>query len=419
MDRLSIYGPTRLKGEVTVAGAKNSVLPILAASIISDKEVVILDCPKLLDVDYMLKIMTMVGCKVKREGSTVVVDSSGVDQWVLPDQLVKEMRSSVILLGSILGKLGKVQLTYPGGCEIGLRPIDLHLKGLKQLGTIINEENGHLYCEAKELVGTDIHLDYPSVGATENIMLASVFARGRTIIRNAAKEPEIVDLQDFLNVLGCNIYGAGTSTIYIEGFSRINRVEYRIIPDRIVAGTYMLAAAITQGYVLIKNIIPQHIHTVLVKLKECGCDVTNHKNSIRVRGKGRLKAKDVIKTLPYPGFPTDMQAPMMAAMSVADGTTVFIETIFENRYKHVQELVRMGAQIHVDGRTAIVKGVERLNGCQVTAHDLRGGAALVLAGLAAHGNTVVNNVKYIDRGYDGLDKALNQLGARIDRISCV
>ncbi|MGI6113952.1 MAG: UDP-N-acetylglucosamine 1-carboxyvinyltransferase [Mahellales bacterium] len=416
MDRLSIYGPTRLKGEVTVTGAKNSVLPILAASIISDKEVVVMDCPKLLDVDYMLKIMTMVGCKIKREGSTIIVNSSGVDQWILPDQLVKEMRSSIVLLGSILGKLGRVQLTYPGGCEIGLRPIDLHLKGLKQLGTIINEENGHLYCEAKELIGTDIHLDYPSVGATENIMLASVFARGRTIIRNAAKEPEIVDLQDFLNALGCNINGAGTSTIYIEGFAKVNRIEYKIIPDRIVAGTYMLAAAITQGDILIKNIIPQHIHTLLVKLKECGCRIKNYKDGLRVTGEGRLKAADIIKTLPYPGFPTDIQAPMMAAMTTADGTTIFIETIFENRYKHVQELIRMGAQIHIDGRTAIVKGAKRLNGCQVTAHDLRGGAALVLAGLAAHGNTVVNHVKYIDRGYDGLDNALNQLGARIDRI---
>lgn len=305
--------------------------------------------------------------------------------------------------------------SHPGGCEIGLRPIDLHLKSLREMGAEISEKHGFLICEAKQLRGCDIQLDFPSVGATENTMLAAVFAEGVTTIRNAAKEPEIIDLENFLNAAGAKISGAGTATIRIEGVEKLYNVEHNIIPDRIVAGTYLIAAAITKGEVVLKNVIHEYLQSMLYKLRECGCTIQILNNSLRLIAPEEIKAIESIKTLPYPGYPTDMQAQMMALMSLSDGTTIFTETIFENRYKHANELVRMGANIKVDGRTAVVKGIRKLSSATVIAQDLRGGAALVLAGLAAEGETVVENIRHIDRGYENIHDVLNKLGADIIR----
>ena len=335
--------------------------------------------------------------------------------YEIPEELVREMRSSIIFLGAMLSRYGKVKASYPGGCEIGIRPIDLHLKSLREMGATIKEEHGFLICEAKQLKGCDIQLDFPSVGATENIMLASVFAKGVTVIRNAAKEPEIIDLENFLNAMGAKISGAGTATIYIKGVEKLHDVEHHIIPDRIVAGTYLVAAAITKGEIVLKNIVHEYLQSVLYKLRECGCIIQIYNDSLRLIAPEGIKAIESIRTLPYPGYPTDMQAQMMALMSLSDGTTIFTENIFENRYKHANELVRMGANIKIDGRIAVVKGVRKLSGATVIAQDLRGGASLVLAGLAAEGKTIIENIKHIDRGYENINDVLNELGADIIR----
>lgn len=310
-------------------------------------------------------------------------------------------------------------LSYPGGCELGPRPIDMHLAGLRKLGAHITESHGYIYCECSKLVGTEIHLDYPSVGATENIMLAAVAAKGTTLIYNAAKEPEITDLQDFLNKMGSKVTGAGTSTIRVEGVSRFNGVEHKIISDRIVAGTYLSAAAITSGELIVDDIDSQHVRPIIAKLVESGCTIKEYENKLHIFNPNkRLKAIEVIKTLPYPGFPTDMQAQMMAVTTIAKGTSVFIETVFESRYKQAEELIKMGANIRIDGRTAVVKGVKKLTGARVTARDLRGGAALVLAGLAAEGTTIIDNIStHIDRGYDKLEVKLKKIGVDIQRVS--
>ncbi len=302
-----------------------------------------------------------------------------------------------------------------GGCEIGLRPIDLHLKSLREMGAKIEEKHGFLICEAKELRGCDIQLDFPSVGATENIMLAAVFAKGVTIIRNTAREPEIIDLENYLNAMGAKVSGAGTATIRIEGVEKLYDVEHNIIPDRIVAGTYLAAAAITKGEIVLKNVIHEHLQSTLYKLRECGCMVQIYNHSLKLVASKKIKAIESIRTSPYPGYPTDMQAQMMALMTLSNDTTIFTENIFENRYKHANELVRMGANIKVDGRVAVVKGVKKLSGATVIAQDLRGGAALILAGLAAEGKTIVKNIKHIDRGYENIHNALNGLGAEIVR----
>lgn len=415
MSELIIRGGSRIRGEVEVSGAKNSVLPILAATVLNGGTNIIHNIPELLDVNIMEKILTSLGCLVKRENKTIIIDSKNITNYEIPEELVREMRSSIIFLGAMLSRYGKVIASYPGGCEIGVRPIDLHLKSLREMGASIEEKHGFLICQAKELRGCDIQLDFPSVGATENIMLAAVFAKGVTVIRNAAREPEIVDLENFLNAMGARITGAGTATIRIRGVEKLHNVEHSIIPDRIVAGTYLVAATITRGEIILKNIIHEHLQSVLYKLRECGCIVQTYNNSLKLMAPKEIKAVESIRTLPYPGYPTDMQAQMMALMALSNGTTIFTENIFENRYKHANELIRMGANIKVDGRIAVVKGVNKLSSATVIAQDLRGGAALVLAGLVAEGETLVKNLKHIDRGYENIHLVLNRLGADIVR----
>lgn len=417
MDKYVIIGGQRLEGEVRVDGSKNSILPILAATIISGKESVIHNVPELKDVDLLIGLLRTIGCRCFFENNTIVVKSNSQVNSAIPEKPVREMRSSIILMGAVLARHGHVRISYPGGCEIGPRPIDIHLSGLRRMGTKITEAHGYINCECDKLTGVEINLDYPSVGATENIMLAATTADGVTVIQNAAKEPEIVDLQMFLNGMGARISGAGTSTVKIEGVKEFHDVEHTVIPDRIVAGTLMAAAAITGGNIVLNNVIIDHLKLVSSKLSESGCTITEYQNSLQIVCNRKPKAVEVIKTLPYPGFATDMQAQMMAVMTIAKGTSIFIETVFESRYKHVTELMKMGANIKVDGRTAVIRGVKKLTGTEVKAGDLRGGAALVLAGLAAEGTTVVDNVKlHIDRGYDKLENKLVKLGADIHRV---
>lgn len=417
MDRFIINGGHRLEGEIKVDGAKNSVLPILAATIINGSESVIHNVPELKDVDTLIGVLKFIGCRCFFENGTLIVKSNEITNVSIPEKPVREMRSSIVLLGAMLARCGKAKISYPGGCEIGPRPIDMHLSGLRQLGAKIIDTHGYIMCECDRLVGAEIHLDYPSVGATENIMLAAVSAEGTTTIHNAAKEPEIVDLQTFLNKIGAKVGGAGTDTVTIEGVKQFSSAEHSIIPDRIVAGTYLTAAAITGGSIVLDGVVVEHLRPIIAKLTESGCVINEYGSKLGIQCNKRLKAVEVVKTLPYPGFATDMQAQMMAAMTIAKGTSVFIETVFESRYKHVEELIKMGANIKTDGRTAVVRGVKKLSGAEVYAGDLRGGAALILAGLAAEGITVVNNVRlHVDRGYDKLELKLRKLGANIQRI---
>ncbi|HZJ57383.1 MAG TPA: UDP-N-acetylglucosamine 1-carboxyvinyltransferase [Clostridia bacterium] len=416
MAKYIITGGNKLEGSVRVTGAKNSVLPILAAALLTTREVVIKDCPDLADIEKVIGILRAVGCRVKRENSTLVVDPSTITTWVIPDKYVKEIRSSIIFLGAMIARIGKAKVTYPGGCEIGQRPINLHLAGLKKLGIEVNDSYGYIECEASASVGAEIHLDYPSVGATENIILAATAAHGYTIIRNAAKEPEITDLQDFINAIGGKVCGAGTSTIIVEGKRPMSGAIHTIIPDRIVAGTYLTAAAITGGEVLVENVILDHVYPVVAKLRESGAIIKASGSSVIIEGRDRPLPIYHTTTLPYPGFPTDMQAPLTSLLSVSAGTSVMVETIFENRFKHVPELIRMGANIRIDGKTAVIQGVEGLRGTTVTSHDLRGGAALVLAGLRAEGQTVVEDIYHVERGYECLESKLGDLGARITRV---
>lgn len=416
MGKYIIEGGKKLVGEVSIIGAKNSVLPVLAATVINGNTNTIFNTPNLRDVEIMEKILISIGCKVSRVDNVVFVDSRAISKIRIPEELVREMRSSIILMGAMLARFGEVEISYPGGCEIGPRPIDLHLKALREMGATIEEAHGFLYCKAKELKGCEIQLDYPSVGATENIMLAAVKAKGTTIIRNAAREPEIIDLQNFLNSIGSKIYGAGTSVIRIEGVDSFTSTEHTIIPDRIVAGTFMVASAITGGEIVLRNIEVEHIQSIIAKLREAGCLIYNNCTTLKIIGPKRVNAIESVQTLPYPGFPTDMQAQMLALLCNANGTSIITETIFENRFKHVEELIRMGANIKTVGKVAVVKGVEELTGAKVTAKDLRGGAALVLAALAAKGTTEVDNIYHIERGYDKFEDKLKALGAEIVKI---
>ncbi|AGB20141.1 UDP-N-acetylglucosamine 1-carboxyvinyltransferase [Thermoanaerobacterium thermosaccharolyticum] len=412
--KIIVENSPALRGTVKISGAKNSVLPIIAASLLSYGEVFIDDVPELKDVNVMIELIKFLGahCTFKNGKLKINVDIKDVEA---PYELVKKMRASFLVMGPILAKLGHAKISLPGGCAIGTRPIDLHLKGFQTLGAQIDIGHGYVEARAKRLVGKKVYLDFPSVGATENIMMAAVFADGITTIENAAEEPEVVDLANFLNKMGANIKGAGTDTIRIEGVKELKGTEHTVIPDRIEAGTYMVAAAMTGGDVLIENVIVDHIKPIIAKLTECGIDVFEEGTGVRVKGKRNYKAVDV-KTLPYPGFPTDMQAQMMAMMAQAKGTSVIIETVFENRFMHVDELKRMGADIKIEGRTAVVTGIDHLSGAEVKATDLRAGAALILAGLIAEGKTIINDVHHIDRGYVDIEEKLKNLGAIIYRV---
>lgn len=418
MDKIIINGNRRLNGEITVQGAKNSVLPILVATLLVNGVSVIHNCPILSDVEATIKILRYLGCIVTREGHTVTVDSTNVSRNDVPDNLMREMRSSIVFLGGILGRMGKAVLSTPGGCEIGLRPIDLHLSSMEQFGATVTTENGFIVCSAEEkgLTGTRITLSFPSVGATENIILAAVLAKGTTIITNAAREPEISDLADFLNRCGARIHGAGDSTVTIEGVSRLHSTEHTVIPDRIVASTYMIACAMTNGKICLRDIIPAHIGPTIQPLREAGCDITVSGRWVCLNAPPKLKRIRMIRTMPYPGFPTDVQAQMMALTCVCEGTSVIVENIFESRFKHIGELLRFGAKINVEGRMAVIEGVKHLNGASVRATDLRGGSAMFLAGLNAYGTTEITEIHHIDRGYEQPEKVLEDLGADIKRV---
>lgn len=418
MERLIINGGRCLDGRVTVQGAKNSVLPILAAAVINGKRNIIHNCPNLSDVDKTIEILEGLGCNVIRSGNDIEVDSSCACACTIPENLMRQLRSSIIFLGAILSRFGQAAVSTPGGCEIGNRPIDLHLKALTRLGIAINEEHGFIKCVYEKPHGTYIHLDFPSVGATENIMLTACALKGETTITNAAKEPEICDLADFLTKMGARVLGAGTDTIHIMGAKSYNAVEHTVIPDRIVGATYFAAGAVTGGRIALDGARSDHMRSMISILKEMGCTVENDGELLVLQAPKRLSGVHTLRTMPYPGFPTDIQSPFMTAAAVASGTSVFVENIFENRFKHVEELTRMGADISVDGRVAVVRGVEKLDGASVMASDLRGGAALVLAGLCADGTTQIGNVCYIKRGYEDIVNSLGSLGADITAADC-
>ncbi|MCC8048471.1 MAG: UDP-N-acetylglucosamine 1-carboxyvinyltransferase [Oscillospiraceae bacterium] len=413
MSLWTVHGGNRLCGTVKVQGSKNAVLPILAASLLTKGETVLENCPALLDVDASLDILRHLGCRTAREGDTVTIDSAALSDNRIPHELMGKMRSSVTYMGAILARTGEVRLSRPGGCELGSRPIDLHLKALRALGAEVDETGGEVYCRAEALHGTYINLDFPSVGATENIMLAACAAEGTTTVTNAAREPEIYSLQDFLNAAGAKIHGAGTSTVVVEGFTPRGGVRHRIMSDRIAAATLTCACAAAGGEVELRDVRPEQMETVLSALREMGCGIVTGADCVHIRRQGALKAGRPIITKPYPGFPTDAQALLMAACLKAEGTSVFVENIFESRYRHVDELRRLGADIRTEGRVAMVYGVPALYGAHVTAGDLRGGAAMVIAGLSAEGETAIHDVGHILRGYAGLNTDLQSLGGSV------
>lgn len=404
-----------LDGKVSVHGSKNSVLPILAATILNSGINEIHNCPRLRDVDAAIEILRCIGCKVTFEGNTVIVDSTDAKNYEIPDELMREMRSSVIFMGAMLARLGRVSLFTPGGCELGARPIDLHISALKSLGAHIRENGGAISCEARRMRGRDIVLSFPSVGATENTMLAATACEGRTRIFNAAREPEIEDLQNFLVKMGAEVSGAGSSTIVINGKKKLGSVSHCVIPDRICAATFMCAAALCGGHVCVENIVPEHISTVTSVLDAVGCDVAVGRDFVDIIRTGRLSSFRCIRTMPYPGFPTDAQPPLMALATKCAGTSMFVETIFDGRYRHIGGLCRLGADIKTEGRVALVYGVSKLCGCSVEATDLRGGAALVVAAMAAEGRSEIGEIHHIDRGYERIEESMSCLGADIKR----
>lgn len=414
MSKIVISGGRRLTGEITLQGAKNSVLPILAATILTDSNCVVHNCPRLSDVDVSLKILNSLGCNTLFEGNSVIVDSSTVSSFKIPEELMLKMRSSVVFLGAVLGRTGRGVISSPGGCELGPRPIDLHISALRQLGVEITEEHGYLHCYAKNgLKGAQITLAFPSVGATENIILAATKAQGKTVVHNAAKEPEISNLADFLNGAGARIYGAGSDTLVIEGVKHLHSCEGAIIPDRIVAATYMAAAAVTGGDITIKSVMPSHFTSVLSAFRESGCDIKVNGKTLRIKADKRLSRINPLRSLTYPGFPTDAGPIIISMLSKADGISIFSENIFENRFRYVDELNRLGTKIKTEGKIALIEGVENLSGAYCKCTDLRGGAALVIAGLTATGTTVIDDIYHINRGYDDIVGVLNSVNADI------
>ncbi|GEA15024.1 UDP-N-acetylglucosamine 1-carboxyvinyltransferase [Moorella sp. E308F] len=412
---LVINGGRRLEGTVTVNGAKNAALPIMAAMLLATGECTLRRVPNLQDVAVMAAVIRSLGLKIERSNTALHVSPATVTSPEVAAELMRQLRASNLVMGPLLGRYHYFRVPYPGGCAIGSRPMDLHLKGFRAMGAEVTENQGYIEARTTGLQGTSFYLDFPSVGATENLMMAAVLAEGVTILHNAAREPEIVDLQNFLNSLGARIHGAGQDTIRIEGVKELKQADYEIIPDRIEAGTFLAAAAGAGGDVFVKDCRAEHLLAVLAKLTEMGAKITVKRDGIRLKSPARLKAVDC-KTLPYPGFPTDMQPQLMALMTVASGTSVLVESIFENRFKHAAELRRLGADIKIEGRVAVINGVPGLSGCPVEASDLRAGAALVIAGLMAEGQTRVEGVAHLDRGYEQLEVRLSSLGADIRRL---
>ena len=417
MEQYVIKGGNPLVGEVEIAGAKNAALAILSAAIMTDETILIENLPDVRDINVLLEAIAGIGAQVDRiDKSTVKINGSTIGDVSVDYEYIKKIRASYYLLGALLGKYKRAEVPLPGGCNIGSRPIDQHLKGFRALGAKVDILHGAIVAEAANLHGSHIFLDVVSVGATINIMMAASLAPGRTIIENAAREPHVVDVANFLNSMGANIKGAGTDVIRIKGVEKLHRTEYSIIPDQIEAGTFMFAAAVTGGDVVLHNVIPKHLEATSAKLAELGCEVTEYDDAVRVRAIGKLQGTHV-KTMPYPGFPTDMQPQIAVTLALAEGTSIVTESIFENRFRYVDELARMGASIKVEGNVAVISGVEKFTGARVSAPDLRAGAALVIAGLAAEGITIVDDIYYIERGYENLDEKLRGLGAKIEKVA--
>ena len=410
-----IKGGEKLEGIVKISGSKNAALPILAATVLNVGKTTLYNVPNIQDTQMMFKILETLGGKVEKKNNKIIIDTSKINKFEIPEELMHKMRSSVILAGALLGRYKKAIFSYPGGCDIGSRPIDLHLRSFEKLGINVVQNYGNIICDAEKIKGEKIDLDFPSVGATENAILASVLAEGITTITNAAREPEIIDLQNFLNKMGAKIIGAGTNEIQITGVKKLKDISYNIMPDRIETGTFLCLAVATKGNLILENTNAEHITPVITKLQESDCKIEIEKNKIKINSNKKIKALD-IKTMPYPGFPTDMQSVFSAMLTTAKGTSIIVENIFENRFKYTQELNKMGAKITVEGKSAIIRGVRKLYGANVKATDLRGGAALVLAGLSAKGVTKVDDIEYILRGYENFDKKLRNINADIQII---
>ena len=417
MTKFRIHGGKRLDGIIEVETSKNAALPIIAASILTEKRIVLKNIPHISDVFKMFDILRAMGGRILLTDTDAIIDNSSISNFEIPHILAKDIRSSIFMLGPLVARFKRARVAYPGGCDIGSRPIDLHLAGLRALGVNIDEEFGFIDCHAEKITPTVVHLDYPSVGATENIMMAGVLTSGTTTILNAAKEPEIVDLAAFINSIGGRIVGAGSSTIVVTGVAALGGGEYQPISDRIVTGTYLIAAAMTGGKLTLKNANFENVFSLINKLRNSGCKIDFNRDTINIEATARPAAITSIETQPYPGFPTDLQAQVMAMCAISDGISVITENLFETRFKHVPELKKMGANITVRDRMAIVRGVKKLCGAEVNATDLRGGASLVLAGLCARGETVVNNIEYVDRGYFEMEEKLNHVGAQIELIT--
>jgi UDP-N-acetylglucosamine 1-carboxyvinyltransferase len=415
LDKLLIEGGLPLRGEASISGAKNAALPMLTAALLTAEPVTFTNVPELNDIGTMLRLLAQMGVKVDRQGGTVTLDASGLDRPVAPYEMVKTMRASILVLGPLVGRMGEARVSLPGGCAIGARPVDQHIKGLTAMGAQMAVEQGYVHAKCGRLKGARLFTDMVTVTGTENLMMAACLAAGDTVIENAAREPEVVDLANCLVAMGAQISGAGTDVIRIRGVERLHGATHRIMPDRIETGTYLCAAAATGGDIRLTGTSASYLDVVVDKLMDAGCEITTERDAIRLQAPLRLTAVS-IRTAPYPAFPTDMQAQFMAINAVADGTAIIRETIFENRFMHAVELIRLGADIRIDGNTAFVKGVAQLNGATVMATDLRASAGLVIAGLAAQGETLVDRIYHLDRGYEGLERKLTALGARVRRV---